>query len=291
MAQYAIAPGALVLVSGDAREHDLPCCLHLQSTDRALSTQRGAAVSKKSLRIATWNIASNKNYDAVAAKMAELDVDICALQEVSLDPAVYLPVIFGRGQGNTSGYCWYFTPALAPEELDHGKCEYSGLAMVSRIPLSRMAAFQLGPRQADSVIDAENEPRILQVAALPLERPVFIGNTHLAATGDWSMSAVRRSQAGKIAGILRPLAARGPLILCGDFNAGPSSSDLAEIREALPYFYSSQEATFVRDHGRAPIDFFCSSAALEANVSVCPADGLSDHKIVVATLSGIGGLA
>lgn len=245
----------------------------------------------KSLRIATWNIASNKCYDAVAAKIAELDIDICTLQEASLDPAVDLPVIFGRGQGNTSGYCWYFTPALAPEELGDGKCDYSGLAIASRIPLSRVAAFQLGPMPTGSVIDAENEPRILQVAVLPLEVPVFIGNTHLAATGDWSMSAVRRSQANKIASILRPLATRGPLILCGDFNAGPSSGDLTELREALPYFYSSDEATFVKDHGRAPIDFFCSSVALETKVSVCPADSLSDHKIVVATFSGIGGPA
>jgi endonuclease/exonuclease/phosphatase family metal-dependent hydrolase len=248
-------------------------------------------VSKKSLRIATWNIASNKNYDAIAAKIAELDIDICAVQEVSLDPAVDLPVIFGRGQGNTSGYGWYFTPALEPEELGGGKYESYGLGMLSRIPLSRMAAFQLGPTHTGSPVNAEDEPRILQVAALPLEEPVFIGNTHLASTGNWSLSAVRRSQAGKIAGMLRPLAPRGPLILCGDFNAAPSSSDLTEIREALPYFYSSQEATYVGDHGRAPIDFFCSSVPLEVNISVCPADGLSDHNIVVATVIGMGSRA
>jgi endonuclease/exonuclease/phosphatase family metal-dependent hydrolase len=245
-------------------------------------------VSKKSLRIATWNIGSNKNYDAIAAKIAQLDIDICAVQEVSLDPAVDLPVIFGRGQGNTSGYCWYFTPALAPEEVGGGKYEYYGLAIVSRIPLSRMAAFQLGPGNTGTAVNAENEPRILQLATPLLEWPVFIGNTHLAATGDWSLSAVRRSQADKIAGIVRPLAAQGPLILCGDFNTEPSSSDLAEIREALPYFYSSLERTYSQDHGRPPIDFFCSSVALEVNISVFPAADLSDHNIVVATFNGIG---
>ena len=61
-------------------------------------------MSNKSLRIATWNIGSNKNYDAIAAKIAQLDIDICTVQEVSLDPALDLPVMFGRGQGNTSGY-------------------------------------------------------------------------------------------------------------------------------------------------------------------------------------------
>jgi endonuclease/exonuclease/phosphatase (EEP) superfamily protein YafD len=87
--------------------------------------------------------------------------------------------------------------------------------------------------------------------------------------------------------MLRPLATRGPLILCGDFNVETSSSDLTEIREALPYFYSSHERTYLEDHGR-PIDFFCSSVALEVYISVFPADGLSDHNIVVATFNGIG---
>jgi endonuclease/exonuclease/phosphatase (EEP) superfamily protein YafD len=102
------------------------------------------------------------------------------------------------------------------------------------------------------------------------------------------LSAVRRSQAAKIAGILRPLATREPLILCGDFNAEPSSSDLAGIREALPCFYSSKEGTYVEEPSRPPIDFFCSSVGLEVDISVCPAGGLSDHNIVVANLTGIG---
>lgn len=244
-------------------------------------------MSSKPLRIATWNIASNRDYDAVAAKLAELDVDLCALQEVALDPAVGLPVLFGGGEGNTSGYCWYFAPALVPEEVSHGTGQYFGLAIASRIKLSRTAMFQLGPPGTGSVVNVEYEPRILQVAALPLQRPLFIGNTHLATAGDWELSAMRRSQAEKIAGMLRPLAAQGPLILCGDFNAGPSSSDLAAIREALPHCHSSDRGTFGDEYGRPPIDFFCSSVALDVNISVFPSDGLSDHCIVVATLNDI----
>lgn len=208
-------------------------------------------MSKKTLRIATWNIASNKNFDAIAERVAELDVDLCAMQEVSLDPAVDLPALLGRGQGNPRGYCWHFTPALAPAEYGGGKPEYFGLGMVSRIPLRGMAAFQLGPMHTGTVVNAETEPRILQVAALQLEQSVFIGNTHLAATDNWSWSAVRRSQAARISGILRPLAAQGPLILCGDFNTEPSSGDLTDMREALPYVYSSGEATYIGDHDRA----------------------------------------
>lgn len=248
-------------------------------------------MSKKSLRIASWNIASNRDYDAIVEKIAQFDVDICAVQEVSLDPAVDLPIVFGNGRENAAGYHWYFTPALAPEEMGGGKYGYFGLAMVSRIPLHRLAAFQLGPQHTGSVVDAEKEPRIMQVATLPTERPIFVGNTHLASTDNWSLSAVRRSQAAKIAGILRPLATRGPLILCGDFNVEPSSSDLAGIREVLPRFYASKEATYVGEPGWPPIDFFCSSVAMEAEISVCPADGQSDHHLVVAILNGIGSRA
>ena len=245
-------------------------------------------MSAKNLRIATWNVASNQNYEAIAAKIAELDVDMCALQEVALDPAVGLPVLFGRGQANTSAYCWYFAPALVPAEVYHGTGQYFGLALASRIPLSRTAAFQLGPPGTGSVVHVENEPRILQVGALPLDRPVFIGNTHLATAGDWSLSAVRRSQAGKIAGMLKPLATQGTVILCGDFNAEPSSSDLVAIKQALPYFHASDRGTFGEEYGRAPIDFFWSSVPLDVTISVFPADGLSDHGIVVATVDGIG---
>ena len=87
--------------------------------------------------------------------------------------------------------------------------------------------------------------------------------------------------------MLGPLAKQGPLILCGDFNADPSSSDLATIREALPHCYSSDRGTFGEEYGRPPIDFFCSSVALDVNISVFPSDGLSDHSIVVATLNDI----
>jgi hypothetical protein len=40
-----------------------------------------------SLRIASWNIASNRNYRVIAAKIAGLNIDICAVQEVLVDPA------------------------------------------------------------------------------------------------------------------------------------------------------------------------------------------------------------
>jgi len=167
-------------------------------------------VSAKNLRIATWNIASNRNYDAVAARIAELDIDICALQEVALDPAVDLPVLFGRGQRDASGYGWHFAPALVPAEVYHGTGQYFGLAIASRIPLSRTAAFQLGPPGTGAVAHVENEPRIMQVAALPLQRPVFIGKYPSRHRRDWELSAMRRSQAGKIAACCGRWQRRGP---------------------------------------------------------------------------------
>ena len=48
----------------------------------------GPHVTSDRLRIGTWNIASNKNHDAIVSRIAQLDVDICAVQEVLLDCAV-----------------------------------------------------------------------------------------------------------------------------------------------------------------------------------------------------------
>jgi len=241
-------------------------------------------VTSDRLRIGTWNIASNKNHDAIVSRIAELHVDICAVQEVLLDCAVDLPSVFDSGMGAFRGYCWHFAPALAPDDLGSSACEYYGLAILSRIPLRRVASFQLGPRNAGRIASAESEPRILQVVAPQLDRPVIVGNTHLAATEDWSLSARRRSQAIRIADIARSIATPGPLILCGDFNTGPSSSDLTELRGVLPHVYASEEGTFVGALDRPPIDFFCSATALAVDVSVFPAEGLSDHNIAVATL-------
>jgi endonuclease/exonuclease/phosphatase family metal-dependent hydrolase len=243
-------------------------------------------LSKKSLRIATWNVYWNRDYDAIAAKLAQLDVDICAMQEVALDPADDLPAVLRLSPGHASRYHWYFAPALEPDELD-GKSVYFGLAMLSRIPLHGVTAFQLGPLHAGWAGGAEGEPRILQVAALPLVTPIFLGNTHLASTKDWSSSPVRRAQAARIASIVRPLTGRGQVIMCGDFNSEPPSCDFEEIRKTLPCLHASEEATYVGEPGWPPIDFFWSSVPLEAVVSVHPADGLSDHNIVVATFGGI----
>lgn len=64
--------------------------------------------------------------------------------------------------------------------------------------------FPQGGVIAGSVVDAENEPRILQIAALPMQEALIVGNTYLASTASWSLSIARRSQAGKITNILRP---------------------------------------------------------------------------------------
>ena len=239
-----------------------------------------------SLRIATWNVYWNRDYDAIAAKLAQLDVDICAMQEVVLDPAGDLPALLRLNPGPASRYHWYFAPALEPDELEE-KSVYFGLAILSRIPLHGVTAFQLGPLHTDWTGGAESEPRMLQVASLPLEEPVFLANTHLASTRDWSSSPVRRSQAARIANIVRPLAVRGQVILCGDFNSEPPSSDFDEIRETLPCLHASKEATYIGEPNWPPIDFFWSSVPLQAAVSVHPSDGLSDHNIVVATFDGL----
>lgn len=235
------------------------------------------------LRLATWNIASNKNFDAIAAKISRLDVDVCALQEVSLDSAADLPMVFDRQASAFRDYHWHFAPALAPDAFGGGRPEHYGLGILSKTPLWLALSFQLGPYESGRTGDPEYEPRILQVTMPQFERAVIVANTHLAATGSWSSSAVRRSQAQRIAGILRTLAQSRPLILCGDFNAVPRGDDLAELRQVLPHVSASTQATYVGGSDRATIDFFFSSMAATEDIAVVSADGLSDHDIVVAS--------
>jgi endonuclease/exonuclease/phosphatase family metal-dependent hydrolase len=243
-------------------------------------------VSTNSLRIATWNIASNRNLAAIASQIAKLDLDICTMQEVWIDCTADLPAILNSGSAELDGYCWYFAPMLSPDQSNSRKSEYFGLAVISKIAFRHVVSFQLGPNYSDRGISAETEPRILQLA-IPQrgqwDRPFVLGNTHLAGTEGWSLSPTRRSQASRIADILRSIATPGPIILGGDFNTGPFSSDLAELREVLPYAYASSRGTYIGEPG-PPIDFFRSSSALAAEISMFEPEGLSDHNIVVATL-------
>jgi endonuclease/exonuclease/phosphatase family metal-dependent hydrolase len=236
----------------------------------------------KRLRIGTWNIGSNRHHDEIVARIAELDLDICATQEVWLDCATDLLAIIRCA--SSSGYCWYFTPALTPNELNRNKSEYYGLAILSRAPFQWTASFPLGPGNREQELSSEREPRVMQVAAARWERLIVVANTHLADTPDWTPSSIRRSQVSRLTDILRPIAGPGPLLLCGDFNTGPASDDLAELRKVLPYGYATTRGTYVAEPERPPIDFFCSSTELAVEVSVFSARGLSDHDVAVATL-------
>jgi endonuclease/exonuclease/phosphatase family metal-dependent hydrolase len=247
------------------------------------STER---MTENDFRLATWNIASNKELEAVVSTIADLNIDVCALQEVSLDPDADLPPVLNRAKPIFRDYNLHYSSTLSPVELGGGRPEYYGLGVVSKHPLRHVLSFQLGPRSTAPLGDAEQEPRILQVAMPLTGPPIIFANTHLAATQDLSLSETRRSQVTRIVNILRPLVGPVPIILGGDFNTIPSSADLAGLRAVLPYTYEGSEATYVADVDRATIDFFCSSVPLDIAIQVAPVNDLSDHNIVVATLRG-----
>jgi endonuclease/exonuclease/phosphatase family metal-dependent hydrolase len=249
-----------------------------------------AEMSENDFRLAIWNIASNKNLEAVMSTIADLNIDVCALQEVSLDPDVDLPAIFDRAKPIFRDYYFHYSSALSPAEFGGGRPEYYGLGIVSKQPLRHVLSFQLGPRSTAPLGDAEQEPRILQVAMPLTGPPIIFANTHLAATQDLSLSETRRSQVTRIVNILRPLVGPVPVILGGDFNTIPSSADLAGLRAVLPYTYEGSEATYVADVDYPTIDFFCSSVSLDIATLVAPVNDLSDHNIVIATLRSWTGI-
>ena len=101
----------------------------------------------KRLRIDTWNIASNKNFSAIASRMAELDIDICAMQEVSFDPMVDLPAMFGHADRNASDYDWHFVPALTPDQQGGGRFDAAAALRRagSKLPMAALSIARIAP--------------------------------------------------------------------------------------------------------------------------------------------------
>jgi len=238
------------------------------------------------LRIATWNVASNPDLPGIAARLTDLDIDVCALQEVAVDPARHLPFLMGGDDSAPHGLAWHFAPTLGPRSFGGAKPGYFGLGVIARIPVTRTASFLLGPFDGNAA-DAEREPRLLQVVRPQVSPPLIVANTHLAAT-DWSLSDIRRAQAARIAELLRPVGPVAPTILCGDFNTWPGSRDLEQVAAVLPHGYAGAGPTYNVEANRPPVDFFLASRKLDLRVEVHSAREMSDHDIVVGILEGFG---
>ena len=132
------------------------------------------------------------------------------------------------------------------------------------------------------------EPRGLLRATLTWAgREVEVLTTHLDASKD---DAERRHQAGLIRETLLALPADRPFLLAGDFNALPTATTLAPLRERWTDAWASLETTpghtFPSDQPRERIDYFWYDAGRVQPVRLrIPDTQASDHRPLVATFS------
>jgi len=204
----------------------------VQAPARHAQPSTAEANAVVALRVATWNLrhgrslrAGRVDLGAVAARIAALDADVVAVQEVDrlqrrsgrADQVVELAERLGwHGLFAASmvGPAGAMRPA-APDGVDDGGPAY-GLGILSRHPLASPTTVVLPPVDGSAPGGggwrADNEPRVVLRAAVPtVAGDVGITTTHLSWL-PWNAWRQVRSVIGLAAA--RP----GPAVIAGDLN-------------------------------------------------------------------------
>ena len=240
------------------------------------------------LRVMTYNIhgcvGSDRavNPDKIAAIIADLDVDIVALQEV--DAGHPTPEYRNQAQmiAGVLGVGHIYFP------VEQEGLRRFGLAVLSRFPIAGFDRLRL-----PNVYPLLN-PRKRGVLRARLETPagpICLLNTHLSL-----FRLERRLQLNALMdeGGVTVVPANEPLVLCGDLNSGPSSDTYKQVSRLLTDVQNASnsgpvEATF---HAKSPffrIDHIFVSAhfrPLKTEVrKTADTAGASDHLPLVVDLA------
>jgi endonuclease/exonuclease/phosphatase family metal-dependent hydrolase len=181
------------------------------------------------LSVLTWNIwwrygPWEQRQPAIAATLKKLDADIIALQEVWGDETTNQAAELAT----ELGYHYIFAPAIDIGEtvLDHnfGKSLSFGNALLSRWPIKQHDSIPLcGKRET-------GESRNALFAEIDGPRgliPAF--STHL--NWKYEHSHIRQLQVTDLAHFVKRMQPWSfPPIVCGDFNAEPSSEEIRKLK-------------------------------------------------------------
>jgi endonuclease/exonuclease/phosphatase family metal-dependent hydrolase len=189
--------------------------------------RRRPQVDAKSLRVMTYNVHSCIGLDGrlsaerIARVIAQSKPDIVALQELDVGRARTQHIDQARTIARNLEMELQFHPAMYLEEGQYGN------AVLSRFPMRLVRADRL-PALNPSV---RTEPRgALWVAVDVAGVEVHVINTHLGLGRRTKLEQARALLGSQW--VAHP-ERRGPVILCGDFNARPSSAVYREIHGAL----------------------------------------------------------
>lgn len=225
------------------------------------------------LRVLHWNVHSwrdaegNPNAEAVIALLRETEPDAVSLVEVN-EPWGAPSTL--AGIAGECGYSWIFGPCL--EYATDGREGGYGNALLTREPVTAVhqwRVFSPGHRYDGS---ERSEPRAVLLARLGAG--FWLGSTHFPASDPDA-----RKQAGST---LRRLieGIDGPWLICGDFNAEPSSCFVED--GSFGVSRDLVRPTFPAGKPAISIDYCLTSPGLVAETTALPAAG-SDHLPVLTT--------
>lgn len=262
--------------------------LHRGTTDTKSPTQPIATETEQSLRIMTYNVHSCIGVDGklsprrIARVIAQTKPDIIALQELD----VGRPRTGGKDQAHLIAQElameFHFHAALQVEEEQYGN------AILSRFPLRLIRAGLL----ATSKELGNCEPRgAIWVAVDRGGEEIQIINTHLGLS-----RRERREQIQTLFGAdwLSDPRCTDPVVLCGDFNAGPSSLIYREITRTLDdaqtkFSHNKPQQTWSSTWPVRRIDHVFLRGSMSISVVEVPRNRLvrvaSDHRPLVVELT------
>ncbi len=177
------------------------------------------------LRLMSYNIKSclwtPRGLDAIAERIADVDADVVALQEVDRNMDRSGRVDQARELGSRLGYEAVYAATVQGADFGSRQGEY-GIALLSRLPL-RAHEQRLLYRPPD------DEQRC--ILGCRLEHPTGLLNvfcTHFGLT-----AAERLRQAHGAVDFVAGWRPGPPVVLMGDFNAGSGSPEIETVRSAL----------------------------------------------------------
>ena len=237
------------------------------------------SLTAESLRIFSYNIKHGQGMDGkidlerIAAVIAKEKPDLVALQEVDVNCTRSGNIDIAAELGRLLKMEHRFSKSI---DLQGG--EY-GVAVLSRLPVIKAIRH---------VLPGEGEPRTaleVQVNGGSFGDVISFVSIH----NDWQKEETRVMQVGAILAALKETT--HPVILAGDFNGETDDASVQLIAQKPWQLLDKKgEKTCPSDVPKVEIDFFAirGFGALESKCRVIEEKVASDHRPIVAELSGAG---
>lgn len=256
---------------------------HLGRNSRFESEPRVHAV--KTLRVMTYNVHSctgldgKTSPDRIVRVIARQNPDVVALQEIDVGRNRSGNIDQAQSIAHKLGMVFHFHPSVSIAEGKYGN------AILSRYPLKIIRSDALPRLKARHLF----EPRAALWVEINLNGiKVNVITSHLSL---WPKERFLQAEALLGPDWIGGSICQGPVILCGDFNASPSSKVCKRIggklRDAqLTAQFHKPKSTWLASHPFSRIDHFFISPEIEVENILVPSTELdriaSDHLPIIA---------